>query len=182
MPFTILLNGRSKEFDTPPGGTTSGDVKEMVVGAFDCAVSDGTYSLRSLCGRVPSVFHAALEGSWELVLIPCGFGWDLRVLCLFWPRESGRAPSAYRCILCVCRVCDVTLACFFLQDLGVGVLGMKAAILWCSRARLVRVLGTLGPCALPRCVRTMCFPLRVLSYWRRQYIIRTTIFASQGLV
>ena len=76
MPLTVLFNGCTKYFSAPPDGTTSADVKEMIVGAFDHCVADGTFSLRSLDGRTASVFHAALDGNWELVLIPCEFGWE----------------------------------------------------------------------------------------------------------
>jgi hypothetical protein len=70
MPFTIRYLGSSILFETPPAGTSPADTKEMIVGAFDLAVDTGTFSLRSLDGRAHSVFHAALQGSWELVLLP----------------------------------------------------------------------------------------------------------------
>ena len=71
MPFTVCFNGHLITFEKQPTGLTPADVKEMIVGAFDHDVNDGTFSLRSRDGHAPSAFHADLEGNWELILIPC---------------------------------------------------------------------------------------------------------------
>lgn len=68
MPFTIFHGAAKVEFPTPPDGATEQYIKETVAGAFQFPV--GSFSIKRLGDGVPGYFSTALEGEWNLVLIP----------------------------------------------------------------------------------------------------------------
>ena len=84
--FSISYKSRTEYF-TPPPGTSPQDIKEAVAGAFSIPI--GSFTIRR--AGVAGFFHAALEGDWELFLIPCELGL-LSHFILFFPVRRSSFP------------------------------------------------------------------------------------------